>query len=81
MGAIPGVKCRKPQGAFYVFPDISSTGLDSLTFCEQLLEEAHVAAVPGIAFGADAHIRLSYATDLETIRQGIARLRDFVTGL
>jgi aspartate aminotransferase len=81
VGAIPGVECRKPQGAFYVFPDISSTGLDSLTFCEQLLEEAHVAAVPGIAFGADAHIRLSYATDLETIRQGIARLRDFVTGL
>ena len=79
--AIPGVECLEPQGAFYVFPDISATGLDSLTFCEQLLEKKHVAAVPGGAFGADAHIRLSYATDLGTIRRGIARLREFVTNL
>jgi aspartate aminotransferase len=76
--AIPGVECLEPQGAFYIFPDISASGLDSLTFCEQLLEAKHVA-VPGIAFGADAHIRLSYATDLETIQRGITRLREFVT--
>ena len=79
--SIPGIRCREPQGAFYVFPDISATGLDSLTFCERLLERKHVAAVPGVAFGADAHIRLSYATDLATIRRGVARLKDFVTSL
>jgi aspartate aminotransferase len=81
VSAIPGVECRKPEGAFYAFPDIASTGLDSLTFCERLLAEQYVAAVPGGAFGADAHIRLSYATDMETIKRGIARLRAFVTGL
>jgi aspartate aminotransferase len=81
VSAIPGVECRKPEGAFYAFPDIASTGLDSLTFCERLLDEQYVAAVPGGAFGADGHIRLSYATDMETIKRGIARLRAFVTGL
>jgi aspartate aminotransferase len=81
VSAIPGVECRKPEGAFYAFPDIASTGLDSLTFCERLLDEQYVAAVPGGAFGADAHIRLSYATDMETIKRGIARLRAFVTAL
>ncbi len=81
VSAIPGVACRKPEGAFYAFPDIASTGLDSLTFCERLLDEQYVAAVPGGAFGADAHIRLSYATDLETIKRGIARLRAFVKAL
>ncbi len=79
--AILAIECPKPQGAFYVFPDISVTGLDSLTFCQRLLEQQYVAAVPGGAFGADAHIRLSYATDLETIKRGIARLSNFVTSL
>lgn len=79
--AIPSIECRKPQGAFYVFPDIAAAGLDSMTFCKQLLEQQYVAAVPGAAFGADAHIRLSYATDLETIKRGIARIREFVASL
>jgi len=75
---IPGLTCVKPDGAFYLFPDISQTGLKSLDFCAALLEEQQVAAIPGIAFGADDNIRLSYATDMETIKKGLERLDKFV---
>jgi len=81
LSAIPGVTCPQPQGAFYMFPDISCTGLDSIAFCEALLEQVHVAAVPGVAFGADQCIRLSYATDPATIEQGIERLAQFIKTL
>jgi aspartate aminotransferase len=81
INAIPGLSCLMPQGAFYVFPDISATGLDSMTFCQRLLEQEHVAIVPGIAFGADNNVRLSYATDRETIEKGIERLDRFVRSL
>jgi aspartate aminotransferase len=79
--AIPGVTCSKPHGAFYLFPNISATGLDSAIFCERLLAQEHVALVPGVAFGADANVRLSYATDLETIEKGVTRLARFVQSL
>ena len=79
--AIPGVACAKPQGAFYLFPNISATGLDSTTFCERLLEQEHVALVPGVAFGTDANVRLSYATDVETIEKGVERMARFVKSL
>ena len=62
--AIPQLSCPKPYGAFYLFIDISATGLKSLDFCDRLLESQQVAAIPGIAFGADNCIRLSYATDM-----------------
>ncbi len=78
VNAIPGVTCPKPDGAFYLFPRIAKTGLKSLEFSDALLEEYQVAVVPGIAFGADDYIRLSYATDLETIKMGIERLDKFV---
>jgi aspartate aminotransferase len=78
---IKGVQCQRPKGAFYVFPDISVMGLDSMAFCQRLLDEQYVAAVPGIAFGADANIRMSYATDTETIEKGLARLQKFVSML
>lgn len=78
---IPGITCTRPHGAFYAFPNISETGLDSMTFCQRLLEDERVAAVPGVAFQADANVRLSYATDTETIQEGVARLRRFVAGL
>lgn len=78
---IPGLSCTVPQGAFYAFPNISQTGLDSLTFCERLLASEQVAAVPGGAFGCDDNIRISYATDTETLRAGLARLRRFVATL
>lgn len=76
--AIPGVACPQPQGAFYMFPDISCTGLGSVEFCETLLDQYQVAAVPGLAFGSDHCIRLSYATDPTTIEQGMARLSQWI---
>ncbi|NJM56958.1 MAG: pyridoxal phosphate-dependent aminotransferase [Synechococcales cyanobacterium RU_4_20] len=78
LSAMPGLYCPTPHGAFYLFPNIRATGLDSLTFCKLLLENHQVATVPGIAFGADDHIRLSYATDLETIEKGLDRLELFI---
>ncbi|MFN6516301.1 MAG: pyridoxal phosphate-dependent aminotransferase [Nostoc sp. CreGUA01] len=78
LNAIPGLSTAKPDGAFYLFPDISKTGLKSLEFCDALLEEHQVAVIPGIAFGADDNIRLSYATDLATIEKGMDRLEKFV---
>lgn len=76
--AIPGITCPQPQGAFYMFPDISSMGLGSIEFCETLLKQYQVAAIPGLAFGADHCIRLSYATDQATIKQGMERLFQFM---
>lgn len=78
LNAIPGLSCAKPDGAFYVFINISKTGLTSIEFCNNLLEIEQVAAVPGIAFGADDHIRLSYATDMTSIEKGMDRLEKFV---
>jgi aspartate aminotransferase len=79
--AIPGLDCPTPNGAFYVFIDISQTGLKSGDFCQKLLESQKVAAIPGIAFGADDCIRLSYATDLKTIEKGLDRLAQFISTL
>jgi aspartate aminotransferase len=78
---IPRLTCGMPHGAFYAFPNISQTGLDSMTFCRRLLEAEQVATVPGVAFGADSNIRISYATDADTLREGLARLRRFVASL
>lgn len=78
LNAIPGLTCAKPDGAFYLFVNISKTNLTSLEFCDALLESHQVATIPGIAFGADDHIRLSYATDMETIEKGMERLDKFV---
>ncbi|WP_026087744.1 pyridoxal phosphate-dependent aminotransferase [Chlorogloeopsis fritschii PCC 9212] len=78
LNAIPGLSCPQPDGAFYLFPDISKTGLKSLDFSDALLGEQQVAVIPGIAFGADNNIRLSYATDLATIEKGMDRLEKFV---
>jgi aspartate aminotransferase len=75
---IPGLSCPKPDGAFYVLVDIAASGMKSLAFCDALLEEKYVAAVPGIAFGADDSIRLSYATDMATIEKGLARIAEFM---
>ncbi|WP_099237745.1 pyridoxal phosphate-dependent aminotransferase [Synechococcus sp. BDU 130192] len=84
LGAIqdlPGLSCPSPDGAFYLFVDISAYGLDSLSFCKQLLAEQQVAAIPGVAFGNDRCIRLSYATDLDTIEKGMSRLGKFLQSL
>ncbi|MEA5572104.1 pyridoxal phosphate-dependent aminotransferase [Calothrix sp. UHCC 0171] len=78
LNAIPGLSCPKPEGAFYLLPDIRKTGLKSLDFCNALLEAHQVAVIPGIAFGADDTVRLSYATDMATIEKGMDRLEKFV---
>ena len=75
---IPNLSCPKPYGAFYLFVDISQTGKKSLEFCDRLLETKQVAAIPGVAFGMDNCIRFSYATDMDTIKEGIKRLTEFV---
>ena len=81
LNAIPGLMCPKPDGAFYMFPDISQTGMKSMEFCNVLLESHQVAVVPGIAFGADDCIRLSYATDMASIEKGMDRVEKFVRGI
>lgn len=81
--AIPGVTCAEPRGAFYAYPNIggalSPNGIRTpMEFAERLLAEAHVAAVPGEAFGTEKHIRISYATSMENIQKGLDRLEGFV---
>jgi aspartate aminotransferase len=78
LGAMPGLTCPVPNGAFYVFVNMGALGLKSLDFCQTLLEEQQVAVIPGVAFGADDCFRLSYATDLTTIEKGLDRLAQFV---
>ena len=70
-----------PQGAFYSFLNITATNLGSVVFCERLLAEAGVAAVPGAAFGDDRAVRLSFATDVTTLQRGLERLQGFLAGL
>lgn len=88
INSIPLLSCRKPEGAFYVMVNISKvlgktikgkevTG--SMTFCDILLEDASVAAIPGLAFGADNYIRLSYATSMENIKEGLNRIEKYLT--
>ncbi|MEO1402951.1 MAG: pyridoxal phosphate-dependent aminotransferase [Cyanobacteria bacterium J06635_1] len=79
--ALPGLTCVEPQGAFYLYVDISQTGLNSLDFCSKLLEDKHVAAIPGIAFGSEGTIRVSYATDMATIESGMERMGEFLRSL
>jgi aspartate aminotransferase len=81
LNAMPGVSCVNSKGAFYLFPNISKTGLKSADFCARLLEQEKVAAVPGIAFGADDYLRISYATSLANIEKGLARMDRFVRSL
>ncbi len=81
LNAIPGVKCLLAQGAFYLFPNISSFGLKDIDFCARLLEQEKVAAVPGSAFGAEGYLRISYGTSDEILRKGVERLGRFCASL
>ena len=81
LNRIPGVTCLLAQGAFYLFPNISSFGLKDVDFCARLLDQEKVAAVPGSAFGAEGYLRLSYATSDEILRKGVERLTRFCAGL
>jgi aspartate aminotransferase len=77
MKSIPRITVVEPKGAFYVLANISQLGLNSANFAERLLSKHHVAVVPGVAFGDDRTIRLSYATSLDIIKKGIDRLEEF----
>jgi aspartate aminotransferase len=90
LNSIPGIKCREPQGAFYVFPNIQAlmgkrykdkTIQGSVQFSEILLDEFKVAAVPGQPFGAEGYLRLSFATSRQIIEKGITRIRELVASL
>ncbi|MDP2927249.1 MAG: aminotransferase class I/II-fold pyridoxal phosphate-dependent enzyme [Candidatus Omnitrophota bacterium] len=75
-----GLKCLLPQGAFYVFPCIKSTGLSSMEFSRKLLEEEKVAVVPGTAFGscAEGYIRISYASSMDNLKEALVRMKRFL---
>lgn len=80
LNAMPGIHCIPPKGAFYVFANVGGTGLPAQDFSDQLLEQAHVAVVPGDNFGSmdgARYIRISYATSMENIKEGMDRMEDF----
>jgi aspartate aminotransferase len=84
--SISGVKCTKPEGAFYVYPNVSAFfgrgGINSpADFAKKLLHEAHVATVPGEGFGTNEHVRMSYATSKVELDRGLERLRRFLGSL
>jgi aspartate aminotransferase len=84
--SIPGLKCVMPEGAFYVYPNVSfylkKDGIaDTTVLATRLLDDAKVALVPGPAFGTNEHVRMSYATSQEKIDKGLQRLRDFLVSL
>jgi len=78
---LKNVTFTRPQGAFYLLLNVSKTGLTSTQFAERLLEKQNVAVVPGIAFGDDETVRISYATSRENIEKGLQRITDFVNAL
>jgi len=81
LSKIPKISVVMPQGAFYVLANISAFGLNSTNFCDRLLSKHHVAIVPGVAFGDDRTVRLSYATSLDIIKKGLDRIEEFCKSL
>jgi aspartate aminotransferase len=86
LNRIKGFSCLDPDGAFYIFPEVKAffgkAGIhDSQSFADFLLDKARVAVVPGGAFGSDDHVRISYATSLERLREGVRRIEAAVRGL
>lgn len=69
---------KRPEGAFYIFCDIKKTKMDSMTFAKRLLEEQHVALIPGAAFGCDDCVRISFATSMEKIKKGMDRIEEWL---
>ena len=81
LNAIDGIQCARSSGAFYLFPSLQGTGLESDTFAARILDEKLVAVVSGTGFGADGYMRLSYATSDEVIEKGLQRLGEFCSEL
>ncbi len=78
---IPGITCTVPRGTFYVFPNISGLDRTSLELASDLLDKARVAVVPGVAFGADQNIRMSFADSEENLNKGLDRVEEYVKNL
>jgi aminotransferase len=78
-----GLNCHMPEGAFYAFPSVETTGLDDVTFAERLLAEQHVAVVPGSVFGeaGAGHLRCAYAVSREHLIEALKRMEAFIQGL
>lgn len=83
LNKIEKIKCQDPQGTFYVFIDISATGMDSKTFCFLLLEKQHVAVIPGVAFGNsfNSYVRLAYTLKEDLLIEGVGRIKRFIDSL
>ena len=83
INAIPGLSARLPEGAFYLFANIRGSGLRSEEFARRLLEEGHVALSPGSAFGpsGEGYARISYASSIDNLNKGLARIADFMKHL
>lgn len=77
LNSIEGIACQQPEGAFYVFADVSRLSPDSLKFSSVLLKDAKVAVVPGIAFGREGFVRISYAVSMDALKEGMNRIRKF----
>lgn len=76
-----GLPAVRPEGAFYVFPDISKYGLPSMLFCTKMVQSAGLAVTPGIAFHGEGHVRISYCADMDTLQEGMKRLKQFLSML
>jgi aspartate aminotransferase len=83
LNALPGFRCHMPRGAFYVFPNVAALGRDVKELARYLLDEAGVALLPGTDFGANGagHLRLSYASSIENIKEALNRMRDALEAL
>ena len=78
---IPGIKCFEPEGAFYAFPDVRGCLKNGLTssaeFSQRLIEEEHTVVTDGTGFGAEGYVRISYATSMSQLQEGVARIKRF----
>ena len=77
---IPEISCAEPAGTFYMYPNISGSGMSGTEFADRFLMEAGVATVPGTAFDSfcNSHIRISYASSMESLQMAVSRLKDFL---
>jgi aspartate/methionine/tyrosine aminotransferase len=80
LNQVQGISCATPEGAFYAFPDARATGQSSMELADRLLQEAHVAVTPGVAFGdaGEGHLRLSVATSESILEAGVQRIGDYL---
>lgn len=83
LNSIDGIKCVKPKGAFYVFPEIKSTEMKSMEICKHLLKNSGIATTPGSAFGpgGEGHLRMSYANSIDRIKEALERLEETIPSL